>query len=115
LSKIQLRCKIWLEKDGEVVLSDWRVELLEAIDRLGSLRAAAAELQVPYRTAWKKLQETESRLGERLVDAEPGGAEGGRSRLTAAGRAWVRRYRDTVEDIPAKLENRFAETSLEVT
>jgi len=34
-----------------VVLSEWRVELLEAIDALGSLSRAAETLGIPYRTA----------------------------------------------------------------
>ena len=51
------RSKVWLERDGQVVLSDWRVELLEAIEATGSLARAAARLDVPYRTAWYKLKE----------------------------------------------------------
>jgi hypothetical protein len=51
------RSKVWLERGGQVVLSDWRVELLEAIDATGSLARAAERLDVPYRTAWYKLKE----------------------------------------------------------
>jgi hypothetical protein len=51
------RSKVWLERGGQVVLSDWRVELLEAIEATGSLARAAERLEVPYRTAWYKLKE----------------------------------------------------------
>jgi hypothetical protein len=51
------RSKVWLERGGQVVLSDWRVELLEAIEATGSLARAAERLDVPYRTAWYKLKE----------------------------------------------------------
>jgi molybdate transport system regulatory protein len=64
------RLKIWVEgDDGRVALSDWRVSLLEAVGRHGSLVAAARELRVPYRTAWQRLHEMEERLGTRLVEA----------------------------------------------
>ena len=51
------RSKVWLERDGQVVLSDWRVELLETVEATGSLARAADQLGVPYRTAWYKLKE----------------------------------------------------------
>jgi len=33
---------VWIEKDGKVVLSAWRVALLEAVEQTGSMNAAAA-------------------------------------------------------------------------
>ena len=71
------RYNLWLEVDGEVVLSRWRVQLLRAIDATGSIRSAADELHVPYRRAWEKVQEMETRSGRRLVDTEVGGEGGG--------------------------------------
>ena len=50
---LEIRSKIWIERRGrgDVVLSECRVELLEAIDALGSLSRAAETLGIPYRTA----------------------------------------------------------------
>ena len=78
---------LWLECDGEVVLSVWRVQLLAAIDQTGSISAAAERMQVQYRLAWDRLDEMERGLGLRLVDRHAGGAGGGGARLTAA---WAR-------------------------
>jgi hypothetical protein len=47
----------WIEKDGKVVLSEWRVALLEAVEQTGSINAAAAQQGVPFRVAWRKIQE----------------------------------------------------------
>ena len=58
---------LWIEHDDQVVLSFWRVRLLEAIDTTGSISAAAEALNVPYRRAWEKLQEMEHGLGYKLV------------------------------------------------
>ena len=65
---LEIRSKIWIERGsgGNVVLSEWRVELLEAIDAHGSLSRAAEALDIPYRTAWERVKATESEIGFRL-------------------------------------------------
>ncbi|HLH23155.1 MAG TPA: LysR family transcriptional regulator [Chloroflexota bacterium] len=99
--------KVWLERDGQVVLSDWRVELLEAIEATGSLARAAERLDVPYRTAWYKLKEIERRLGVRLLATQSGGAAGGGSHLTAEAREVVARFRRVNAGIAQLVAERF--------
>lgn len=102
--------KLWLEVDGGVALSEWRVALLEAIEATGSLARAAEQLDVPYRTASFKLREIEERLGVRLLAAQSGGAHGGGSHLTAEGHAYVARWRAFSAGLDAWIERRFHET-----
>ena len=64
---MQPRSNLWIEKNGQVVLSRWRVNLLRAIDETGSISAAAEKMQVSYHRAWEKLHEMETRLGVALV------------------------------------------------
>ena len=101
------RSKVWLERNGQVVLSAWRVELLEAVAETGSLTRAAERLGVPYRTAWYKLKDVETRLGLKLVQSQSGGAEGGGSLLTDEGRALVERFRRVNAGIAELVEQRF--------
>ena len=54
---------LWLERDGQVVLSVWRVQLLAAIDQTGSISAAAERMQVQYRLAWDRLDRDGARAG----------------------------------------------------
>ncbi|HZB94932.1 MAG TPA: hypothetical protein VE268_03135 [Herpetosiphonaceae bacterium] len=61
--ELTVRSKFWVEQAGELVLSDWRIELLEAIDDTGSLTAGCARLNVAYRVGWGKIKEIERRLG----------------------------------------------------
>ncbi len=88
------RSKLWLEKNGQIVLSDYRVRLLMLIDETGSLSDAAARMQLSYRRAWGKLREIEQNLGMKLVESAAGGAGGGGSRLTDDGQRLVRLYRE---------------------
>jgi molybdate transport system regulatory protein len=103
---VRPRLKVWLEgDDGRVTLSEWRVGLLAAVGRHGSLVAAARELGVPHRTAWQRLREMEERLGIKLVQASSGGAAGGASHLTPEAEELVRRYqqlRDGLDDLLAE-------------
>ncbi len=92
--------KLWIEEDGKLVLSDYRVRLLELIDETGSLAEAAARMQLSYRRAWGKVREIEQNLGLKLVESAAGGAGGGGSRLTDDGRrlvAMFERFRKAAE------------------
>jgi molybdate transport system regulatory protein len=101
------RSKVWLEQDGQVVLSEWRVELLETIETTGSLSAAAQRLGVPYRTAWARLRQMEERLGVRLLETQVGGPEGGGSRLTAEAREVIARFHRLTDGIAELVDGRF--------
>lgn len=104
-----MRSKIWIEGADGVLLSVWRVELLEAVEAEGSLSRAAERLGVPYRTAWERIHEIERGLGVRLLETESGGAEGGGSRLSPAGRDLVARFRRASDGIAGLIERRFRE------
>jgi molybdate transport system regulatory protein len=99
--------KLWLEIDGRIALSGWRVELLEAIEATGSLAAAAEQMGVPYRTATYKLREIETSLGVRLVATHSGGPSGGGSHLTPEARDYVNRWRTFSADLDAWVATHF--------
>lgn len=104
---LTIRSKIWIERGENVVLSDWRVALLEAIDAHGSLSRAAEALDVPYRTAWERVKATEAEVGVRLLESESGGASGGGSRLTPEARDLCRRFRRISAGIQELVSERF--------
>jgi molybdate transport system regulatory protein len=67
---VGVKAKIWLEKDGELVFSRGRGELLRMTRDLGSLYRAAKTLSMSYRAAWGKIRATEKKLGWKLVKVE---------------------------------------------
>ena len=105
---LAIRSKIWIERGDNVVLSEWRVGLLEAIETHGSLSRAAESLDVPYRTAWERVKSMEAELGVRLLESESGGASGGGSRLTPAARDLCGRFRRVSNGIQEVVSRRFA-------
>jgi molybdate transport system regulatory protein len=77
---LEPRIKLWVEKDGLIVLSDYRVQLLHHVAETGSLAQAAERMELSYRRAWGKIREIEGNLGLKLIESEAGGAGGGGSR-----------------------------------
>ena len=104
---MQPRYNLWLEVDGEVVLSLWRVKLLRAVAATGSISAAAEQLDVPYRTAWQKIHEMETRLGEKLVETQVGGRYGGGAKLTATAERHLARFDRLAEDMERFVADSF--------
>jgi molybdate transport system regulatory protein len=102
-----LRTKIWVvDPSGNVLFGMGRVKILEAIDRGGSINAAAKALKMSYRAVWGRLKATEERLGRELVVRTTGGASGGGSSLTPYARELIEEYkafrRKVIEDADAR-------------
>jgi molybdate transport system regulatory protein len=65
---MEIKYKLWLEKNGRVIFGPGRFELLEAIEECQSLSAAAKTMKMSYRAAWGRLRASEDRLGIPLVE-----------------------------------------------
>ena len=103
------RIKLWVEKDGQLVLSEYRVQLLQLIAETGSLAEAAQRLGLSYRRAWGKIREIERNLGFELVVSEAGGAGGGGSSLTSEGERLVALYQRFRRAMESDLGREFRE------
>lgn len=96
---MKLRVKVWIEGDGRHLFGRGRAELLETVARDGSIQVAARRMGLSYRRAWTMLRTSEQRLGRSLVESTRGGAGGGGTRLTEAGRRFLHVFR--------RIESRF--------
>ncbi len=89
-----VRLRLRITRDGHVAVGPGKIDLLEAVQRTGSITAAAKRLGMSYRRAWLLLDELNAGLREPAVESAQGGSHGGGSRLTAAGHELVRLYRE---------------------
>jgi molybdate transport system regulatory protein len=103
------RQKLWIEANGKLVMSDYRLRLLELVAGSGSLAQAAGAMGLSYRRAWGKIKEIEANLGLPLVLSEVGGAGGGHTSLTAEGIALVEAYRRFHERMQLDVERAYRE------
>ena len=93
-SGILLRSKVWLEKDGKLLMGWGRATLLERIDQLGSISAAAKSMNLTYRNAWLWIEAMNRLAKVPLVVKSAGGSRGGYARLTEEGRRIVADYKE---------------------
>ena len=111
----KLKAKAWLEKDGRFLLSDGRAEILKLVGETGSLANAAKEMRMSYRHLWGIIKEMEDAQGEPLVISERGGATGGKTELTEAGKKLLEEYTRGISNLEDFLDNRgFLKPSLTV-
>jgi molybdate transport system regulatory protein len=94
-------------------LGDTRIQLLEAIERLGSLSQAAKSIPMSYRAAWDALDEMNNLAEQPLVIRTAGGKNGGGTQLTAYGKQTVALYRalqaeyqQVLERVQQQLQNK---------
>ncbi|MBR9973426.1 winged helix-turn-helix domain-containing protein [Magnetospirillum sulfuroxidans] len=81
-----------------------KMQLLEAIDRHGSISAAARAMGMAYPNAWKLMDSLNRHFRDPLVTRVMGGSRGGGAALTETGRAVLGIYRS----VEAKAKIMFA-------
>lgn len=88
--------------DGARVRVD-RAALIEAVDELGSISAAAKRLGLSYKGAWDVIQALNNLFDTPLIAAAPGGKGGGAAQVTPRGRAAVVAFRRIQTELDAAL------------
>lgn len=86
-----LRIRIVFGEDE--MIGPGKAELLERIDRCGSIAAAGREMGMSYKRAWQLIGTLNAMFREPLVDSTRGGPGGGGAALTEAGRQVLALYR----------------------
>ena len=98
------------DDDGNKFFGEGPLRLLRCVERTGSLRAAAIEMEMAYSKATRLLKQAEANLGFPLTQRSTGGKDGGGSVLTPEGKRWLRQYeayRDACVRANQELYRRF--------
>ena len=90
--KLLARIRI-VADDGTIAIGPGKADLLDAIGRLGSIRAAAEELEMSYMRAWTLVRTMNDAFDEPLVEKLRGGTDRGGAQLTRRGRQVLKAYR----------------------
>ena len=99
---MEIKYKVWIEKNGKVVFGKGRDDILKAIDEQRSLNAAAKKLEMSYRAAWGRLKASEERMEMKLVDI---GLHDKSMQLTPQARAIIDRFEKLEKDVDKLLHN----------
>jgi molybdate transport system regulatory protein len=93
MPSLQILPRIRVVRGRDVALGPGKVELLEHIAQTGSLRKAAAEMDMSYMRAWTLVQTMNRCFKKPVVVTKRGGAEGGAALLTETGETVLALYR----------------------
>jgi molybdate transport system regulatory protein len=91
LGPLKLKAQIFC--GDEPAIGPGKADLLEAIDREGSISAAGRALGMSYRRTWLLVDSMNRCWVDRVVETTPGGGRGNGARVTATGRQILAAYR----------------------
>lgn len=95
-----LRLHAWIERENKLFFGLGRAQLLERIQRHGSLSKAAEDMHMSYRAAWGKIKSTEEVMGVKLLQKVGGNKSG--FRLTEEGRRIMEQFLAWYADLEKK-------------
>lgn len=104
---MELKLTARLLEDGQRVFGPGVAELLEQVRVHGSLRSAAASMEMAYSKAWRIVHTAEAGFGLRLLDVSIGGRRGGGAVLTPEAEAILAAYRRMEAELSAYGQQRF--------
>ncbi len=90
MTKLKLRSSQWIIDDhNNIIIGKGRAEILENIERTGSINQAAKAMKMSYKAVWSKIKATEKHLKMEIVHTDR--KEG--SRLSREGKALLENYK----------------------
>jgi len=99
---------LWIEGDGQRFFGPGPVELLELVERTGSISKAAKAMGMSYKKAWDIVARINSMTAEPFVITSIGGEDGGGSTISAGAKEMITWYRELREKFRVFLEQESA-------
>ena len=105
--KLKVRSKVWLELEGKPFFGEGRLEILRAIDRLGSITKAAEETRISYRRIRGIIREMKENFGRPLVITQRGGRSGGWAAITTSAQDLISRFEKQQIGVKKEINDTF--------
>lgn len=84
--------RIWITTAEGKFIGKGRIELMEKIRQFGSIRQAAAAMEMSYRQAWQLIDDINAKAKTPLVISHRGGRGGGNAVVTEQGEAIIQKF-----------------------
>ncbi|MDD2370214.1 MAG: TOBE domain-containing protein, partial [Sulfuricurvum sp.] len=84
------------------------IELLERIDKIGSIHAAAKEMKMSYKAAWERINGMNALADQPLIERTTGGKGGGGTKLTPYARELIATFH-RFNELHRQFIDRFSE------
>ncbi|MEQ1344383.1 winged helix-turn-helix domain-containing protein [Acinetobacter seifertii] len=102
---LKLQIRILLEQN--IAFGPGKADLLEAIEKTGSISQAAKSMNMSYRRAWQLVDTMNQCFETALVETQTGGTHGGGAAVTALGLKILERYRQMEINARQALEHDY--------
>ena len=97
MNNLRINGRIWLETTSgnvtERFMGIGRLELLQHIQRTGSINQAAKAMRMSYKRAWELVRSMNTLADAPLVATQTGGGKGGGAVVTSEGEKHLAHYR----------------------
>jgi len=103
-----------IDLDTESRIGPGKIELLENIDKFGSISAAGRAMDMSYKRAWDLVDEINRVCRQAAVERQTGGRNGGGAALTPFGASLVARYRKIERDAASAVRKELAALSNDI-
>ena len=71
MGQIKLKSRQWLvDEQDRIIMGEGRKEILETIERTGSINKTSKIMKMSYKAAWGKIKATEQYLNYRIVHTD---------------------------------------------
>ena len=88
--ELRLMSRQWIvDEHGNIIMGEGRKEILENIERTGSINQTAKIMKMSYKAVWGKIKATEKYLQEDIVHADRKSG----THLSKTGRELLRKYK----------------------
>ncbi|SRR5258708_39963563 len=89
-----LRPRLRITQGTKIPLGPGKADLLEHIEKTGSIASAAKRMKMSYMKAWLLIEEMHATFKSPVIAKVRGGAAGGGARLTTTGQRILSLYRE---------------------
>jgi molybdate transport system regulatory protein len=103
-----------IDLDTESRIGPGKIQLLENIDKFGSISAAGRAMDMSYKRAWDLVDEINRVCRQAAVERQTGGRNGGGAALTPFGASLVARYRKIERDAASAVRKELAALSNDI-
>ncbi len=111
---MKVKVKIWIEDDEEnLIFGGGKTEILEYIDKTGSISEAAKEVGMNYKKAWSHIKILEKYVEDDLVFTFKGRGENSGTTLTPKAKEIMEKYNILQKEIKDFGQQKFEELFLE--
>ena len=105
--KFQITGMLRVESENERFFGPGRLQLLENIEKTGSISKAAKEMGMSYKKAWDMIHSMNSQTLKPLVETHKGGEKGGGTIVTKEGKLLMEAFKKLYSDFQKSFDEKL--------